>query len=205
MSMTLRTVCAAVLAALAIAGCDQISGGSSTVVVDLAAVAKATGQDLAIQQKMEDSRAELAAQLQEIAADLEKDLNEQRDKLGDSPTEAEQQELQQKISAAQQQYSQTQAAAQQQVQQFEAGVVLQYRESLQPIVRDIAAARGASVVRLADTSIIWFDPKIDITAEVIAAIRAESPEPVIGGEPAQEVPETEVSSTPMEPPAAATE
>jgi Skp family chaperone for outer membrane proteins len=205
MSMTIRTVCTVGLAAVAIAACDQIPGGPSTVVVDLAAVAKATGQDLAMQKRMEDSRAELATQLQEIAADLEKDLNEQRDKLGDSPTETEQQELQQKISAAQQQYSQTQAAAQQQVQQFEAGVVLQYRESLQPIVRNIATARGASVVRLTDTSILWFDPKVDITAEVIAAIRAESPEPTIDVEPTEKVPVTEVTPTATEPPAAATE
>jgi Skp family chaperone for outer membrane proteins len=205
MSMRPGIFCTVVLAAAAVAGCDRLPGGPGTLVVDLTAVAKATGQDVAMQKKMDDSRAELTAQLQEIAANLEKELNEQREKLGDSPTDAEQQELQQKITAAQQQYSQTQAAAQQQVQQFEAGVVLQYRESLQPILRDIATARGASVVRLADTAILWFDPAVDITAEVIAAVRAQTPEPVIGDEPAQEAAEPELSPTEMEPSPEATE
>jgi len=174
MSMTLKTASIVALAALAIASCDRFPGGPSTVVVDLAVVAKATGQDIAMQKQMDDGRTELTAQLQEVAENLEKELNEERDKLGQSPTEEEQQSLQQKITQAQQQYSQTQAAAQQQVQQFEAGVVLQYRESLQPIVREIAVAHGASVVRVTDPSLLWFDPEVDITAEVIAAVRARA-------------------------------
>lgn len=205
MSMRPGIFCTVVLAAAAIAACDRLPGGPGTVIVDLAAVAKATGQDVAMQKRMDDSRAELTAQLQDVAANLENELNEHRDKLGDSPTVAEQQELQQKITAAQQQYSQTQAAAQQQVQQFEADVVLQYRESLRPILRDIATARGASVVRVADTAILWFDPAVDITAEVIAAIRAQTPEPFIGGEPAQEAAEPALSPKETEPSQEATE
>lgn len=180
MSMTLRTTSLVVLTTLAMTACDRLPGGSpSMVVVDLTAVAKATGQDAIMQKQMDDGRQELTAQLQEIAQNLETELNEERDKLGDSPTEAEQQALQQKINQAQQQYSQNQTAAQQQVQQFEAGVVLQYRESLQPIVREIAMARGATVVRLADSAVLWFDANVDITADVIAAVRAQAPtEPV---------------------------
>ena len=176
MSMTLKVAILVAFAAFAVAACDRLpgAGAPSMVVVDLAAVAKATGQDANMQKRMEDGRQELSDQLQEVAADLEKELNEERDKLGDSPTEEEQQSLQQKITEAQQQYSQTQAAAQQQVQQFEAGVVLQYRESLQPILREIAAAHGASVVRVTDPSLLWFDPQVDITAEVIAEVRARS-------------------------------
>jgi Skp family chaperone for outer membrane proteins len=188
MSMTLKATILVALAAFAIAACDRLPGAPSMVVVDLAAVAKATGQDATMQKQMDDGRQELSNQLQEVAANLEKDLNEERDKLGDSPTEAEQQSLQQKITAAQQQYSQTQAAAQQQVQQFEAGVVLQYRESLQPILREIAAAHGASVVRVTDPSLLWFDPKVDITAEVIAEVRARSSTASVDSEPALPTP-----------------
>ena len=46
-----------------------------------------------MQEQMEDGRNELTAQLQEVAANLEKELNEQRDNLGESPTDAEQQSL----------------------------------------------------------------------------------------------------------------
>lgn len=205
MRMTARLAIIIGLTALSLTACDQLQGGPSTVVVDLAAVAKATGQDVAMQKQMDDSRTELTTQLQETAANLEKDLNEQRDKLGDSPTEAEQQELQQKVTAAQQQYSQTQAAAQQQVQQFEAGLVLQYRESMQPIVQEIAAAHGASVVRLADAALLWFDPKVDITAEVIAAVRAQSPSPMLGSEPAEPPVAPAVSPPETDPPAAGSE
>ena len=150
-----------------------------------------------MQKEMDDGRQELSGQLQEMAADLEKELNEERDKLGESPTDAEQQNLQQKINEAQQKYSQTQAAAQQQVQQFEAGVVLRYRESMQPIVREIAKAQGASVVRLADSAVLWFDPEVDITADVIAALRARSPAQT----PASSLPEP-AATAPTDEPAA---
>ena len=199
MSMTLKTAILVALAALAMTACDRLQGGPSTVVVDLAAVAKATGQDAAMQKRMDDGRQEMTVQLQEVATNLEKELNEERDKLGESPTEEAQQALQQKITEAQQQYSQTQAAAQQQVQQFEAGVVLQYRESLQPIVREIAAAHGASVVRVTDTALLWFDPKVDITAEVIAEVRARSSSVAADSDPV--VPAVpEVSPQEAEPP-----
>jgi len=184
MSMTRKTASLIALTAFVITACDRMPGGPSTVVVDLAVVAKATGQDAAMQKQMDDGRQEISIQLQEVATNLENELNEEREKIGESPTEAEQQGLQQKISEAQQQYSQTQAAAQQQVQQFEAGVVLDYRESLQPIVREIAKAHGASVVRLADTALLWFDPEVDITDEVIAKLRAQSSTAAAGSDPA---------------------
>ena len=195
MRMTLKAASLVAMTALVVSACDRLPGSPGTVVVDLAAVAKATGQDDAMQKEMDDGRQELSAQLQEIAADLEKELNEERDKLGESPTDAEQQNLQQKINEAQQKYSQTQAAAQQQVQQFEAGVVLRYRESMQPVVREIAKAHGASVVRLADSAVLWFAPEVDITAEVIAALRAQP----LAETPASSLPEPAAVAPTTEP------
>lgn len=155
-------------------GCDQLSGsGESILIVDLAAVAKATGQEQRMQQQSQAAITELNAQLQARAAELEAGLEQQRQEAGDSPSDAQAQALQESTLAAQQEYAQLQAGAQQQVQQLEVNMVLEYREQMEPIVETIARSRNASAVLLSDTSVFWIDPAADITDEVIAAIRAE--------------------------------
>ena len=60
---------AALMLALFTAGCDQLpgAGGSSVLTVDLSAIAKATGQEQAIQEQAQAAREELNGQLMEQA------------------------------------------------------------------------------------------------------------------------------------------
>ena len=68
-----------VASALLLVGCDQMpaSGGSGggVAVMDLAAVAKATGQDEVIRLEADAARAELGAQLQALASNLDQQIS----------------------------------------------------------------------------------------------------------------------------------
>ena len=160
---------------LLITGCDQMSGGadSSTLVIDLAAVAKATGQEQAMQAKAQTSREEMNAQLVEHARNLEQQISQERAGMGDAPTQEQELQMQQMAQQAQQQYAQLQAEAQQNAQQYEMNLVLEFREQVQPFAEKVARARGASVILLADQTVFWLDPTIDLTGEIIDALRAE--------------------------------
>lgn len=168
------------LLAAVLSGCDQLpTGGSAattTVVIDLEAVAKVTGQDAVIEQKMTAMREDLSSQLTAMAADLEKQLLEEQAELGDSSDEAAQQRFQQITVQAQQQMAQQRALAQQKAQQFQTGLVTEFRNTVQPISAKIAAARGASVILIFDPMMLWFEPSLDITDEVIDAIRDQNVE-----------------------------
>ena len=96
MKSVLQLSLAIIATALFLTGCDQLpqSGGSSVAILDLAAVAKATGQDEVIRQEAELARGELSAQLQQLAANLEAQLATEREKAGTTPSGADAQRLQ---------------------------------------------------------------------------------------------------------------
>jgi len=165
---------ACVTAILMIAGCDQMPGmGPGTLVIDLTTVAKAIGQDQSMQDRAEAAREDLNTQLTESARELEQQIEQERVKFGESPTEEQQLQLQQMTQQAQQRYGQLQAEAQQNVQQHEINLVQEFREQVRPFAEKIARSRGAEVVLLADQSVFWLDPAVDITGEVIDALRAQ--------------------------------
>jgi len=165
---------ASLAAVLLIAGCDRMPGtGPDALIVDLAAVAKATGQEQAMQIQAQTAREELNAQLVETARNLEQQIEQERAGIGDAPTQEQALQLQQMTQQAQQQYGQLQSEAQQEVQQFEINLVLEFREQVKPFAEKIARLRGASVVLLADQNVFWLDPAVDITGEVIDGLRAE--------------------------------
>jgi Skp family chaperone for outer membrane proteins len=153
-------------------GCDRLGGGG-VAVIDLTAVSKATGQDEVMIGQMEKATAELNVQLTEAAATLEKQLAEKKEKFGKKASQEQQQELQQFALNAGQQLKQNQAVAQQKAQQYKMGLILSWRQQIQPAVDEAARKHNAKVVLVASTSLMWFDASIDITSEVIAALRAQ--------------------------------
>ena len=189
---------AAMLLALGTTGCDQFQTGktatTATVVIDLEAVAKATGQDTVIEQQMTAAREELNSQLTAVIAELEKQLAEEQAKLGDSPDQAEQQRFQQIAAQAQQQLAQQRGQAQQQAQQYQAALVAGFRDTVKPITAEIATARGADVVLIFDPMMVWFNPSIEITGEVIAALRDQNIE--FSTSDIETTPATQTSETP---------
>jgi Skp family chaperone for outer membrane proteins len=176
-TLRMTRLVAALFLAIVISGCDQLStggGNATSVVVDLEAIAKVTGQDVVIEQKMTAMREDLTNQLGTLAAELERQLAEEQGKLDDPSDEEAQQRFQQMTVQAQQQMAQQRTVAQQKAQQYQTGLVSDFRKTVEPISAEIASARGASVILLFDPMMLWFDPSIDITDDVIDALRDQN-------------------------------
>ena len=177
-TLRMTRLVAVLFLAIVISGCDQLStgggGNATSVVVDLEAIAKVTGQDVVIEQKMTAMREDLTNQLGTLAAELERQLAEEQGKLDDSSDEEAQQRFQQMTVQAQQQMAQQRTLAQQKAQQYQTGLVSDFRKTVEPISAKIASASGASVILLFDPMMLWFDPSIDITDDVIDALRDQN-------------------------------
>lgn len=164
------------LLVLAMTGCDQLSTGKSTaastiVVIDLEAIAKVTGQNAVIEERMAATREEVNGTITALIADLEKRLAEAQAGLGDSPDQEAQQEFQQLTVRAQQQLAQQRGVAQQLIQEYQTGLIADFRNTVKPVAAEIATARGADAILIFDPLMLWFNSSTDITDEVIGAMR----------------------------------
>lgn len=165
---------ALLLAALLVAGCGHESGGG-VAVIDLTAAAEATGQDVEIRLRAEEGQQELINQLQALATSLEADIAAEREKAGESPSDADAARLLQLEQSARAQVTQAQQQAQAAAQQLQTDLVVAFRDSLMPMATRIAAERGYDVILSKDAYIFWANDAADITDAVIAAWTAENP------------------------------
>jgi Skp family chaperone for outer membrane proteins len=195
MSSSKISLAGLLLAMFVIAGCDQMGGGKSSVaIIDLSAVASATGQDEEIRRKAEEGTNELMGQLQQLATGLDQQIIGERAKLEGILSPEDEQRMADMTNAARQQIAMAQQQAQQQAQQFQSGLVMEFRDSLVPVTTVIARQRGATVVLNTDIMIFWAEDSIDITADVIAAWNAEN----VTAEPAAEPESVEAAPTAAE-------
>ena len=174
-----RQVFSAVIIVLVLTGCYEVgnkftagSAVTKTAVVDLNAVSKATGHDEVISKEMEVVNANLTSQIQTITDNLNKVLAEQKEKFGKKITVEQQQQLQELLIKANQQLELKRNEANQKSAQHKQSLILTWRDQLQPIVQAIAEDNGASVVLVQNPLVMWFDTSLDITADVIAKLRA---------------------------------
>ena len=142
----------------------------NTVIVDLDAISKATGQDDVIESAMKIVNADLTLQLGDIVTGFNKQLADQKKKFGADITVEEQQKLQEMLIKANQLLAQKQTEANLKAQQHKEGLIKVWRGKIQPIVKKIAEEKGATVVLIKSVSVMWFDAPIDITDEVIKAL-----------------------------------
>ena len=164
-----------ILVAFALAGLIGCESGEradnvAIAIVDVNAVARALGRDDVIEQRIVSANQQLTSQLLEVAQSLQQQLEALQQTAGDDD-EARQQ-LAQATVKANQQLKQTQRAAQKQLEQYRAGVVSEFLNEVRPHAAEIARERGARLVLTAAANLLWFDATVDITDEVIAALRA---------------------------------
>ena len=159
------------LFALVVAGCDQVDGGRSDVaVIDLQAVIRALGGEEVLAQQINQANRQISHQLGDVKKGLQRQLQEEREKYEIIGDEAEA-ELEEKAAVANQRLQQTRRVAQQRASEFRTAVIEEFRDKVQPYASEIARERGAVLVVTAATSMLWFDAEVDITDEVIAAMR----------------------------------
>ena len=162
-----------IFALLSLTGCEKFSPSQSTVVIDINAVANATGQAAIIKKQIEIANNDLNSQLETISNKLNEQLANEKEKVGNKPTKNDTQNMQQLTIQANQKMQQAKALASQKSQQYQAALIQQLRKSVIPIAEKIALERNADIVSIVDNSMIWFNPEVDITDEVIAEVRAQ--------------------------------
>jgi len=162
--------------AITLSGCDN---SQKTVILDLDAIANATGQAATIKQQIEMANQELNAQLKTISIQLNEQLESEKKKMGPQKSgknisKNDKQNMEQLTLQANKQMQQAKAIANQKSQQYRASLVQKLRQQVSPIAETIARDRGADIVVIATSTMMWFNPDIDITDEVIAEMRANA-------------------------------
>jgi Skp family chaperone for outer membrane proteins len=138
-------------------------------VVDLDKVAKVIGRDIEMSQKVDEHVASLNNQLTTLQGALRRQYEEKREKIGDDPTDEQLKELQSSESLMERQLLEKKRKAEGELNVFRQKLVDQFREQAKPVLRDVAAARGLSIViPKNDGLLLSIDPACEITDEVAA-------------------------------------
>ena len=175
-----------ILMLVGISGCDLLDTAFNrpTLVVDLDAVAKATGRQELMQKELEFANVRLTEQLKLVASQLEEAVSDEKDKLGKSPSKEEKKQLEALALQAQQQLANSKNLAVQQSTEFRSDLILQFRRDVAGIAQEIAQKTGSKLVMISNYETLWFDPATDITDEVISVMRARGNNAKSAGETA---------------------
>ena len=133
------------LTVLTLAGCGHESSNPNIAIINLSEVAEQTSQDEIIRQRAEEGRAELMAQLQQLAQGLDQQIAQEAEKAGPTPTPEQEAYLQQLNMQARARLNEAQAQAQGQAAQMEQQLINEFREEIMPIAKAIADERGMPV------------------------------------------------------------
>jgi len=186
--------CAAVLC-----GCNQPgAGGTSAVVADLDAVARAMGRDVLVGKRVEQATQLLNTKLIEAAKNMEKELKQQQTELGASATEEQRAKLKQTVQKIQANIQSNKEIAEQARQGVRAEQIQLFRSEVKAIAARLAAKQQANLVMVAGQDVLWFAPSADITAAVIAEMRSQTAAPP-AAEAAKPASATQTNTAPAAP------
>jgi Skp family chaperone for outer membrane proteins len=143
-----------------------------SVVLDLDAIAKATGRDVLIGRAVETATQQLNAQLVQAARDMEDEIKQLQAKIGTSPTPQQQAELQRARVRAQQNIQNNKLVAETARNRVRAEQILLFRNEVRPIAAEVARLHHAEMVIIPTDAVVWHATSIDITGEVITQWRA---------------------------------
>ncbi len=159
-----------------IGGCEPLKNvmdqSPPELVIDMGAVAKALGRDVAMDQELKNNEQQLQAQLAKIAENLRAQVDKETKRLGKKPSKKDRQRLQQLNNEAQQRFRNEQRAAQQKMAMLRSDLLSRFRDEVKSVAVPIAKKQGGKVVKLLNADTLWYDAKVDITDEIIAQMRA---------------------------------
>jgi len=154
-------------------GCNDQSNNKAVVYVDLAAVAKALGRNEAINKQMMAAKKNVNEQLKVIAADLNKQVETNKKELKSKSIKKNNKDGSQFEKQAQQVMRNKKQDAQTKINQLKVNLLNKFRDEVNVAAEPIAKAVGAKTVMAVNANILWFDPELDITADVIDKMRAK--------------------------------
>jgi Skp family chaperone for outer membrane proteins len=150
-------------------------------VVDLDMVAKRLGRDIEMSNEVQERLTSLNNKLATLRDSLRRLYEEKQDRFGESPTEEQEKELQATRDRMDQQLLELKRKSEIELANYRQALVDQFREQAKPVLRDVAAARGLSIVIPKNNGLLLsIDPAVEITDEVAtkmpASTKAESSE-----------------------------
>jgi len=168
------------------AACSQPAGSPSQAsrpansggvgVVDLDAVAKAIGKDLAMSAEAEQKVAQLNQELVQLQGAMNRHLAGKRDELGEDLTDAQKRQLLVAKAKLESQYRDKKAIAERKFARYKQELVEQFREETKPILREVATRRGLSIViPKNDALLLTVANEVDLTDDVVLEIRKLQP------------------------------
>ena len=162
-------------------------------VVDLDVVARRLGRDIEMNNLVQERVSSLNNKLTTLQGSLRRLYEERREKLGDDPTEEQLKELQAWQERTEAQLLESRRKAETELGTYKQQLVDQFREQAKPVLRDVAAARGLSIVIPKNNALLLtVDPAAEITDDVAAKMPRSAlsdnakPEPQAAKKPASE-------------------
>lgn len=156
---------------LFLTGCDNKSS-HAVAVVDLDAVAKALGKDQTLTKQLQDVNNDINQQLTKIGQSYQQQLKDASDKAGPKPSDQDKKNLQAMQNDAQQKFAAYQQAGANKLRETQAKLADDFRNEVKPFAERFARQKGAGVVMVSTGMILWMDNQLDITGDVITAMRA---------------------------------
>lgn len=173
------------------------SGG--VAIIDLDEVARQLGRDAVIKASLQQAESTLNQQLAVIQASYQNQVIEKRRGLGEQPTPDDETEVQTLEKQLGLQLQQVRQKAQQNLNQHRSQIINGFRDEVKPIATQVATERGLSLVVPKNEFFVFsFDPALDITTDVVAALRALPAAPAPIATPTSIAPTT-TSSAPASP------
>lgn len=142
------------------------------LLVDFSSLLQATSMDTKIDAQLKEAGQRLESQLKQAAKDMNTQLKDAQEKAGKKPSLKQQKELNQLATISRERMINLKQNANTELLQLRANIFKQLRDQIKPIAEKIAHQRGAKAVMLVDQSMLWFDHGVDITADVLAKVRA---------------------------------
>ncbi len=147
----------------------QVKRVGGVGVVDLDKVAKAIGRDVEMKEKVDEQVASYNNKLATLRGALERQLEDKRELFGNEPTEEQLKELQDSENLKARQLLESKRKAEAELAVFRQKLIDEFRVQAKPVLREVAAARGLSIViPKNDGLLLSIDPDCEITDEVAA-------------------------------------
>ena len=142
-------------------------------VVDLDVVAKRLGRDIEMNNAVQERVTELNSKLSSLKSSLQDLYDQKQERFGDEPTDEQRRELATTQSRMEAQLLEVRRKADLELNTFRQALVDQFREQAKPVLRDVAAARGLSIVIPKNNNLLLtIDPAVEITDDVAARMPA---------------------------------
>jgi Skp family chaperone for outer membrane proteins len=163
----LSTILLLVLTVTLFTGCSKEPPKPQAVVINILAISEATGINEQIKQQMETVNQQISEELKVLSDELSKKIEDEKTRLGDSPSEEEGKMLKALQQQLFKQMMQAKSEGNGKLSKARAEISQSFMDGIMLVAEQVAHEQGASIILKAN-GVFWSEESVDITDEVIA-------------------------------------